>query len=249
MNNCYGDFAQVYDRLMHQDIPYSRWADYVENLFDYYDTNPQLVCELACGTGNLTLPLAARGYEMIGLDLSADMLSVAREKAAAANQNILFLNQDMTKLDLYGAVDAVLCLIDGINYVLAPQALSAMFQKIKTCFLNPGGIVIFDISTEYKLSQVVGNNTFVYDSDRIFYTWENRYFPKKRISDMQLNFFLQKKSGDYQRFFERHIQHAYRPEALSAMLKKAGFSQVDVYDELRFAPPRPDSQRLVFVAR
>ena len=249
MYSCYRGFADIYDQLMHTDIPYSRWADYIENIFILNDINPGLVCELACGTGNMTIPLARRGYEMIGVDLSADMLSAAREKAAAENLDILFLNQNMTKLDLYGTVDAVLCMIDGINYVLTPAALLAMFQKIKTCFLNPGGIVIFDVSTEYKLSHTIGGNIFIYDTDDIFYTWENRYFRKKRIADMTLHFFVQEKNGLYRRFSERHLQHAYQQAELTAILKKAGFSHIAVYDELHFSPPKAQSQRIVFTAR
>lgn len=195
MSNCYRNFADIYDRLMFQDIPYSRWVDYIENLFIHHGVDPQLVCELACGTGNMTIPLAKRGYEMIGIDLSADMLSAARGKAVAENLDILFLNQDMTKLDLYGTVDAVLCMIDGINYVLTPASLFAMFKKIKTCFLNPGGIVIFDVSTEDKLAKTIGSNTFIYDADNIFYAWENRYFPSRRISDMMLHFLSKKKTA------------------------------------------------------
>ncbi len=249
MNNCYRDFSSIYDRLMTRDIPYARWADYIENLFILYGIDPQLICELACGTGNMTIPLAQRGYEMIGVDLSAEMLAAAREKAARANADILFLNQDMTRLDLYGTVDAVLCMIDGFNYVLPPAALFSMLQRIKTCFLNPGGLVIFDVSTEYKLSTTIGGNTFIYDTDDIFYTWENRYFPKKRISDMTLNFFVREKSGAYRRFTERHVQRAHRQAELACILTKAGFSNLQVFEELTFSPPRPDSQRIVFAAQ
>lgn len=249
MSNCYGDFAGIYDRLMYRDIPYDRWADYIENLFIEANVNPGLVCELACGTGSMTVPLARRGYEMIGVDVSADMLSAARGKAAAENLDILFLHQNMTKLDLYGTVDAVLCMIDGVNYVLAPATLLEMFTKIRTCFLNPGGIVIFDISTEEKLARTIGCNTFIYDTDDIFYTWENRYFPKQRISDMMLHFFVRTQNGLYRRFFERHVQRAYRAAEISAILKKAGFTRVSIYDELAFAPPGPQSQRIVFTAQ
>ena len=188
MHNCYADFAAYYDRLMQQDLNYAQWADYIENLFGHYGLNPDLVCDLACGTGNITIPLAQRGYDMIGLDRSAEMLAAAREKPGA--EHILFLNQDMTRLDLYGTVDAFLSMIDGFNYILSPQALLHMLQRIKNCFLNPGGILIFDVSSEYKLSNTLGNNTYIYDTDDIFYTWENRYLRSKHLCDMELNFFI-----------------------------------------------------------
>ena len=136
---------------------------YIENLFIMYDINPDLVCDLACGTGNITIPLAKRGYDMTGVDISEDMLNIAREKAEGLD--ILFLNQSMTDLDLFGTMGAFLCMIDGINYVLPPKSLLTLFTKIKTCFIDPDGLFIFDISTEYKLKNVIGSNTFVHSED------------------------------------------------------------------------------------
>ena len=247
--NSYTNFASLYDRLMHKDFEYEQWADYLENLFSHYGKNPQLVADLACGTGNMTIPLSRRGYEMIGLDASEDMLNIAREKAQAEGLDILFLRQNMTRMDLYGTVDAFLCMIDGMNYVLNPESLQRMFRLMKTCFLDPDGIFIFDISTEHKLAETIGNQTFNYSDETLFYSWENRYLTKKRISDMYLTFFVKQKKGGYRRFSERHLQRAYRPEELVTMLKKAGFSEVDCYDELSFDAPKPDADRIVFVAR
>lgn len=244
----YADFAYLYDTLMTSDVDYSKWADYIENLFTLYDKNPNLVCDLACGTGNFTLPLAKRGYEMIGVDRSYDMLNVAREKAQSEHLDVLFLNQSMTSLDLYGSVDAFLCMIDGFNYILSPKSLYNVFKRIKTCFLETDGLFIFDISSRYKLKEVIGNNTFIHNENNIFYTWQNTYHNEKNLSDMFLTFF--KKQGKrYARFEERHLQKAYSEEEITAMLKKADFKSVDVYGELSFDAPKPDSQRIVFVAK
>lgn len=244
--NSYSDFAYVYDSLMHSDIDYEKWADYIENLFDMYGVNPDLVCDLACGTGNITIPLARRGYNMTGVDISEDMLSIAREKADGLD--ILFLNQSMTNLDLYGTMGAFLCMIDGINYILPPKSLLKLFTRIKTCFIDKGGLFIFDISTEHKLKNVIGSNTFVHCSEKIFYTWQNRYIENKKLSDMFLTFFV-KQGENYKRFEERHLQRAHSAEELTAILKMAGFANVDTYDELSFSPPREDSERIVFVCR
>ncbi|MCX7714767.1 MAG: methyltransferase domain-containing protein [Clostridia bacterium] len=240
----YSSFAYVYDKLM--DIDYNCWVDYIENLFSHYDKSPNLVVDLACGTGNFTVPLAERGYEMIGVDRSADMLSVAQEKAKRKKLDVLFLNQSLAKLDLYGSADAFLCMIDGVNYMLSPMALYHLFCKIKNCFLEPGGMFIFDISTRYKLSEIIGNNTFIHSGRDIFYAWENIYHADKHISDMYLTFF-EKMGKNYRRFEERHLQRAYSEKELVRLLKKAGFSSVDVYDELSFLSPKTDSQRIVFV--
>ena len=244
--NSYSDFAYIYDTLMHHDVDYEKWADYIENIFTMYGINPDLVCDLACGTGNITIPLARRGYDMTGVDISEDMLNIARDKAEGLD--ILFLNQSMTDLDLYGTMGAFLCMIDGINYILSPKSLLKLFSRIKTCFIDKGGLFIFDISTEHKLKNVIGSNTFVHCGKKIFYTWQNRYLEKKRLSDMFLTFFV-KQGENYRRFEERHLQKAHSVKELTAIIKKAGFENVDTYDELTFSPPREDSERIVFVCR
>ncbi len=248
--NSYTALSDYYDKLMMEDFDYNKIADFLENIFSEYNLDARLVCELACGTGNITIPMAQRGYDMIAIDSSFDMLEVARKKAQNLKINdILFLNQNMTRLDLYGTVDAFYCLIDGINYVLTPATLFAMFKKIKTCFLEKGGLFVFDISSEYKIKNVLGNNTFVYNSDDLFYSWENRFIKSKRILDMYLAFFVKNKNGSYRRFGERHLQRAYKTEELVRILKKAGFEKVDLYDGMSFSSPKKESERIVFVAR
>ncbi len=243
--NSYADFAYIYDKLMRGDVDYERWADYIENIFSRYGKNPSLVCDLACGTGNITIPLARRGYDMTGIDVSGDMLNAARKKAGELD--ILFLNQNMASLDLYGTMDAFTCMIDGINYIISPKSLLDMLIKIKTCFLEPGGIVIFDISTRHKLKNVIGSETFIHSERDIFYAWRNKYIEGRDLSDMLLTFFVREKRGGYRRFEERHLQRAYTERQIRSVLKRAGFEHTDVYDELTFEPPRADSERIVFV--
>lgn len=242
----YGEFAKIYDTLMHGDINYNKLADYIENIFSEYGVSPNLVCELACGTGNVTIPLAKRGYDMTAIDISEDMLNIARDKSE--DLDILYLNQNMTTLDLYGTMDAFLCMIDGINYVLSPKALLNMFTRMKKCFMEPDALFIFDISTQYKLKNIIGNNTFVYPKKNVFYTWQNRYIEHKNISDMFLTFFIKGKNG-YKRFEERHLQHAYSVSELKFLLKKAGFKKIDTYRPMTFEKPKKDDERIVFVCR
>lgn len=246
--NSYTKFAHLYDGLMHEDINYNKWADYIENLFDRYDINPEIVCDLACGTGNMTIPLALRGYDMIGVDKSYDMLTIAREKAQKKNTDIVFLEQDLKKLDLYGSCGAFLCMIDGFNYILNPNSLYKIARRIKKCFLDPDGLVIFDISSRHKLQNFIGNNTFIHDGDKVFYAWENKYYENTKMSEMYLNFFVKTKSG-YTRFGERHLQHAYSENEIKSIFLSAGFSSVDAYSPLTFEPPKKDDMRIVFVAK
>ena len=244
----YTDFAYIYDRLMKPDVNYEHVADFIENIFTEFDKDPKLIADLACGTGNVTVPLAKRGYEMIGVDISEQMLSVAREKAADENADILFLNQDISKLDLYGTCDAFLCMIDGINYIIEPKKIEYLFKRIKTCFLNPGGIVIFDISTRHKLENVIGNNTFIHDEEDVFYSWENKFVKKFNLSKMYLNFFCKQNDGKYKRFYEEHLQRGHEVAELKSALKRAGFLKIETFDGFSFNQPTVDSERVVFVA-
>lgn len=246
--NSYTKFAYLYDSLMNRDVNYNEWTDYIENLFDYYGKSPNLVCDLACGTGNFTIPLARRGYDMIGVDASFDMLAIAMEKAQKNELDTLFLQQNMTRLDLYGSCDAFLCMIDGFNYILHPNSLYKIAKRIKTCFLEPGGLVIFDISSLYKLENVIGSNTFIYDGDDVFYTWENTYYKSKRISDMYLNFFVKGKNH-YKRFGERHVQRAYSEDEIRKIFTCAGFDSIDSFSPLTFMKPKENDERIVFAAK
>lgn len=244
--NAYSDFAKIYDRLMHADVDYEKWADYIENLFTLHGVSPDLVCDLACGTGNMTIPLAKRGYEMTGVDISYDMLDIAREKSVGLD--ILYLNQSITSLDLYGSMGAFLCMIDGFNYILTPKSLENSLKRIKTCFMDKGGILIFDISSRYKLQNIIGSNTFIHSEQDVFYSWRNRYIDKKNISDMMLDFFVRDGSR-YTRFEERHLQRGWSEDEIRTILLRAGFSEIHSYGALTFEPPNEDEERIVFAAK
>ncbi len=242
----YSEFAQIYDSLMHPDINYEKYADYIENLFDMHDINPDLVCDLACGTGNITIPLAKRGYNMTGVDISYDMLNIAREKSTGLD--ILYLNQSIQSLDLYGSMGAFLCMIDGFNYILSPKGLENALKRIKTCFLDTDGILIFDVSSRYKLQNIIGNNTFIHSDKNIFYSWRNRYIENKNLSDMMLDFFVKDDTG-YKRFEERHLQRAWSENELKILLKRAGFTEINTYGYMSFNSPDDNAERIVFTAR
>ena len=140
----YNEFAKIYDRL--QEIDYNAFVAYYKQVFDKFNIKPSLMLDLACGTGNVTVPLAECGYDMIGVDLSEEMLGIAADKAREKNLDILFLNQDMTEFELYGTVDAAVCALDGVNYLTEDGDLAALFSLIKN-YLNPGGVFVFDIKS------------------------------------------------------------------------------------------------------
>ncbi len=239
----YKEFASVYDRLMNEDIDYDKWCDYIENLFAYHGVSPDTLCELACGTGNITCRMEKRGYKILGTDISSDMLGIASTKV----DNVPLVCSDMSKLNLDSTFDAFLCMIDGLNYVITPKGVLNTFKCVKE-HLNKDGIFIFDISSEYKLKTVIGNETFIHSEYDIFYSWQNRFIEKYSLSDMLLNFFVEK-NGRYDRFEERHIQRGWKKSEIIKMLKAVGFYDVSVYDELTFSEPYEESERLVFVCK
>ena len=239
----YQDFAYVYDRLMHEDIDYDKWCDYIENLFTLHGVSPDTLCELACGTGNMTSRMEKRGYKITASDISSDMLSIASEKLNGTE----LIRSDMSKLTLPEKYDAFLCMIDGINYVITPKAVLDTFKTVKS-HLNDGGVFVFDVSSRYKLKHILGNETFIHSEYDVFYSWQNRFIEKYNLSDMLLNFFV--RNGEvYDRFEERHLQRGWSEEELTKMLKKAGFTEVSVYDELTFEKLSPECERMVFVCK
>lgn len=239
----YSDFAYVYDRLMCEDIDYDRWCDYIENLFDMHGVSPDTLCELACGSGNITCRMLARGYDITGIDISESMLEMAAVKVGYDRLKCM----DMSHLDSAETFDSFLCMIDGLNYVITPKGILNTFKAVKKS-LNPDGVFVFDISSRYKLENILGNETYIHSDYDIFYSWQNRYIEKYNLSDMLLNFFV--RDGEkYVRFEERHIQRGWSRKEIEKMLKKAGFAQISVYNELTFDEPLEDSERLVFVCR
>ncbi len=243
----YNSFAHVYDALI-SDVPYTRWAEYYFEIFRRFGCKTALGLDLGCGTGNMTAELSRQGCDMIGVDLSADMLGVANEKAQAEGLDILYLNQDMTEFELYGTVDFIISSLDCINYITNKNDLKKVFRLVNN-YLDPGGLFVFDINTEYKLSRVLGNNTFVSDGDKIFYSWQNSYDAKTRLCDFYLTFFEKTAGGEYRRFDEVHTERAYSAAEIADMLKRSGLKLEGVFHELTFNSPRKNSQRLFFVAR
>jgi len=246
----YKGFARMYDALM-ADAPYDEWAAYIDSVFKNRLNIPEcdqpLVLDLACGTGNMTLRLAKMGYDMIGVDASEDMLAEAQRKAYEAGQQILFLAQDMRKLDLYGTIDAAVSVFDGLNYILTEEGLRMAFERVKL-FLNPGGIFIFDMNTEYKFKERFGSRSFeaTVPSGEA-YTWDNMYHEEKRINEYRMMFYSTEEK-DCQPFEEMHYQRAYPIIDVCNMLFEVGFETVAVYDGYSDCAPDEHSTRVTFVA-
>jgi len=243
----YANFAYVYDRLM-QDIPYHQWVDYIFCLFERYYVKPERVLDLGCGTGNVSLPLAQRGLEVVAVDLSPDMLAVADQKAYSQGLSVTFVRQDMRQLDLPGKFDVILSMCDSLNYLTEASELALVFRRAAD-LLNPGGLFIFDLNSVYKLKQVFGDNTFTLLDDDVAYIWENHYDEKNRICHMDVTFFVQGEKGQYRRFAEYHAEKGYTLAEIEEMVQGTGLEFLDAFAELTFQPPGPHTERVYYITR
>lgn len=244
----YGVFSEFYDALT-ANVSYDTVAQVLGSLLTRYGKGRGLLLDLACGTGSVSVRLAEKGYEVIGVDLSPEMLSEAQNKAYKNGQNILFLCQDMTKLDLYGTVDAAVCTLDGLCHLPDEESVSAALEKV-SLFMNPGGVFLFDVNSVYKHRAVLGNNTFVYDTDEVYCVWQNTLLPDGVTVQMDLDFFEPvSDEGDYVRQSERFTERAYPRETLEAMLQKAGFTVLGVFDGYTENPAHDTSERLLYAVR
>jgi ubiquinone/menaquinone biosynthesis C-methylase UbiE len=241
----YNEFAEVYDLFM-EDVDYKAWSRYVEEIFDLYGIKPGRILDTACGTGNITIPLSQMGYEMWGLDISGDMLSIAESKARTSKQKIRLLNQDMTQMNLKDKFEAVLCMCDGVNYILDEECLLDYFNAVyKT--LDKKGIFIFDISSYNKIRLTLGNNTFHEEKNNKHYIWNNNFDESSDTVEMDLVFFIPQ-GGLYRKFEEHHIQKAHKSEKLLELLEKAGFENIRTFEEFSFNEPTDDNDRIFFAA-
>ncbi|MBQ8535891.1 MAG: class I SAM-dependent methyltransferase [Clostridia bacterium] len=242
----YTAFAQVYDELM-AEVNYPAWADYYRQLMARYGIREGKICECACGTGALTMHFYRMGFQVTGVDLSQDMLFEASKKARSQGAAIPFVKQDMRELHLHRPMDAVLATCDGVNYLTQPGDLEA-FLKAAYNALRPGGGLFFDISTPYKLAQVLGDQFLGEDTPHITYLWQNHYSPKTHLSQMDLCFFVKQPDGSYKRLDESQVQRAFEGEEILSALEKAGFSQASWYGDGHFTRPGPTEHRWHFAA-
>lgn len=238
----YTSFAEVYDQLM-DNVNYERWADFYTQMLNANGVGVGgKVCECACGTGGLTLPLVRRGFQMTGVDLSQEMLWIAAQKARKQGIGLPFIQQDMRQLHLHRQMDAVIATCDGVNYLTQDKDVLAFFTAAYAA-LRPGGALIFDVSTPWKLENLRGNQIICEDRQDVTYMWQNRFDKAQGLLDMHLCIFLRQKDGSYRRIDEEQRQRAHTAENLRTLLHGAGFTSVRVYGNSRMESPRENEQR------
>ncbi|MBR2500111.1 MAG: class I SAM-dependent methyltransferase [Clostridia bacterium] len=243
MQKSYGQFAELYDTLTF-DVPYIKYADFIENQIKKHGINAELVFDLACGTGTLAFELSQRGYDMIAADGSAEMLDCAISKYGT--EKVLFLNQPMQEFELYGTVDVIICILDSINYLTEDGDLEKVFALCHN-YLNDDGLLIFDVNSEYKFKNIYAQNIYTYEKEDIFYVWENDFKEEEKLCDFYLTFFKEK-NGLYERIDEQHTERCYTEEEISNALKNSGFEIAGMFDDYSEKLPQDDSERISYCA-
>ena len=245
----YDSIASVYDNI-NSEIDYSAWADFIEESFKkYLPAKPELVLDLACGTGSMTLELHTRGYDMIGADMSEDMLSQAYEKAYDKEiSGVLFLKQDMRCFELYGTVGAVVCCLDSVNYLTADGDLDKCFACVHN-YLDPDGLFIFDVNSPHKFENVYGNNAYVLEDEGVYCGWQNEYDRQSGVCDFYLSLFEETEDGTYERSDEHHRERCYSLDDLKNTLDACRLETLGVFSDFDFNEIKPDSDRWYIVAR
>lgn len=237
----YQQLAGAYDELT-WDVGYEKRADFLEKLFRRSRIPVHTVLDLACGTGSMTWLLAGRGYELIAVDGSQEMLAAAREKNAPAEVPPLFLHQSMPRLDLYGTVDAAICCLDSLNYLTSPTDVQRTFQRLHL-FIAPGGELIFDVNTLDKFQSLDGQ-VFLDETEESYCVWRTEF--RRNICSYWVDLFRKGTDGRYRRDTELHRQRYYAPEELAGWLREAGFGNICVYGDCRLRRPKDGEQRIYF---
>ncbi|MBO5208870.1 MAG: class I SAM-dependent methyltransferase [Lachnospiraceae bacterium] len=270
----YTDFASVYDTFM-DETPYEEWCEFLVSLLKQYgnddgkavenvDENLQQernsILDLGCGTGTLTELLATKGYDMIGIDNSQEMLQIAMEKREKSGLDILYLLQDMREFELYGTVGAVISVCDSLNYLLEEEDLLQTFRLVNN-YLYPDGLFIFDFNTVYKYKEIIGDTTIAENREDCSFIWENYYHSEEEINEYDLTIFVkepcvsnqdneEEEMGEYfRRFYENHYQRGYRLEQMKRLLEKAGLAFIKAIDADTHGEVTAQSERIYVIAK
>jgi SAM-dependent methyltransferase len=240
-NNGYGNFAEFYDRLM-DDFDYDALAEYLHCMLCKNGASKGILLDLACGTGILSVMMARRGWDVIGVDVSPEMLSRSEK-----HSKVSYICQDMTELDLYGTIDAAICSFDGLNHLPGRSALRKAFGGV-SLFMNPGGVFIFDMNTVYKHETILGDNIFVKETDGIYCVWRNFYTGGGAVN-INLDIFAESETGVYRRCETEITERAYSSGIVISLCEQAGFETLACLDFMTENDCNNKSEKVIFICK
>lgn len=242
----YNIFASVYDALT-ENVDYKKIADRIDALFGDKIKNQGSLLDLGCGTGTLSFLLEEKGFDVIGIDKSEDMLSEAFEKKSENGSDVMFLCQDLTELDLFGTAASAVCVLDTVNHIDSAEKICEFFRRV-SLFLEMGGLFLLDINTPYKHSEILADNTFVYDMDDVYCVWQNSYDKSAHRTDIDLDFFI-KDGENYFREIENFSEYEYSIESIISILEQNGFTVIKQFDGYSDENPVEKTERILLLAQ
>lgn len=240
----YKHFAEYYD-ILTSNIPYVQRGEYFNAILNRFGKKDGILLDLACGTGSMSEVMDSLGYDVIGVDNSYEMLSVAMNKRYDSGRDIIYLCQDMQNIDMYGTIDVCICALDSINHVTDSDVVKKIFQRV-SLFLHPDGIFIFDVNSPYKHNEVLSEATFTYDYDEVYCVWQNSKC-HNNIVDIELELFGRNEDDSYSRFSESFSERAYTHEEILGFINSTDLKLLAVYADDSFSEPNETSQRLIYV--
>lgn len=240
----YGAFADVYD-LFNEDADYDALYSQVHARLKAHGIENGIVADLGCGTGDLTLMLAQAGYDMIGVDLSEEMLCVLQDKAAQLCVNgLLLLRQDLTQLDLFGTVRAAVSTFDTFNHIGPYEQFERALVR-SALFIEPGGVFLFDMNTPYKHARVLADHRYEMEADGVRCTWSNRFDEAQQCTHITVE---TRWDGDAHSETEHFVEYAYTRAQIERACEAAGLFIEELCDGETFGPLRPQSERFLVTA-
>lgn len=245
----YDLLAPFYDEI-NSELNYSDWADFIEKIIEreYGQGKPELILDLGSGTGKMTVELARRGFDMTGVDRSAEMLNIAREAAASEGLDILWLCQDITEFELYGTVDVAVCCLDTLNHLTDKKSLYKCLSLVHN-YVIPDGLFIFDVNGKRKFETVYSDMTYTMEEEGGVCIWQNDYNEKTKLCDFYITLFKEESDGRYRRFDDLETERMYTVREIKNALAKCGFEFVGAYSDYEFNEASDLSERIYFVAR
>ena len=243
--DAYHELASSYDRLTN-DVDYAATVAFYMQILQKEQLQPRTAVDLACGTGSVALLLAQEGLDVIGVDMSEEMLCQAAQKAEMLEHRPIFICQQLQKLQLPRGVDLAVCALDSLDYILDPNDCAEAIRRAYKA-LNPGGIFIFDVNTPEKLRAMDGQ-VFVDEDDDVFCLWRGEFDPETNICSYGMDLF-QREGDAWRRSFEEHREYAYSTEQLTGWMRDAGFTAIEVFADRRFEAPAEGEQRIYIKGR
>ena len=243
MSNEYSNFSCVYDKLI-EDVDYEKLCKNLLEACKKYSHKPHLVLDAACGTGNFTAELLKNGFDVIGVDFSPEMLAVAREKT---DNKATLICQDLCELDLYGTIDTAFCMLDSLNHITDYDDFKKAISRI-SLFLEPEGLMIFDVNTVFKHEKILSDNIFTQEKENIYMIWENTLF-EDDVVNINMDFFVRQSDGRYDRLNENFDERAYSEEEISQALSAAGLEILETRDFFTNKNVTKTSEKVIYITR